>query len=482
MSKILFINPSKWGRGITPIWIPSHAAVLKNQGHSVELFDSTFYENWTDNEIKFNTNNLQYKKSDYENIIKFKKNNIFDDLQKKLNDYQPDIVFWSALSSHIHGEGEYVNFQYGYDLLKKVITKAKKITAGLQVTANPKKILSHFKSIDYLIRGESEFVLCEVANKINNSDELKKIPGLVYRKGEEINFNCKQKIIKNMDEIPNYDYSLFEDQIFLRPYNGKILRAIDYEMSRGCVFTCSYCVETIIQKYYEADSSKRGVLLNPKKYLRNKSAKRIFDEISFLNKEFHIELFRCQDTNFLTIDRKVLEELSELIDNSNLQIILYIETRSEGINEYTVKLLKKLKVDGIGMGLEVSTEGFRENSLNRFASQSKIIKTYELLKNNNIKRTAYNIIGLPNQTEDMIKDTIKFNAFLKPDNVTVAYYSPYYGTLEQQKSNDLGDFDDYEFDVDGQIRTLSKSKNISAEKLNYYKKNFVHLVKNPSLL
>ena len=29
MAKILFINPNKWGRGITPIWVASHAGLFK---------------------------------------------------------------------------------------------------------------------------------------------------------------------------------------------------------------------------------------------------------------------------------------------------------------------------------------------------------------------------------------------------------------------------------------------------------------------
>ena len=58
------------------------------------------------------------------------------------------------------------------------------------------------------------------------------------------------KIISDMDEISEYDYSLFDDQIFLRPYNGKVIKSVDYELSRGCVYACSYCVETTIQQYY----------------------------------------------------------------------------------------------------------------------------------------------------------------------------------------------------------------------------------------
>ena len=51
MTKILLLNPNKWGRGITSIWIPSHAAILKDRNHQVRLFDSTFYKNWTDDEF-----------------------------------------------------------------------------------------------------------------------------------------------------------------------------------------------------------------------------------------------------------------------------------------------------------------------------------------------------------------------------------------------------------------------------------------------
>ena len=46
-----------------------------------------------------------------------------------------------------------------------------------------------------------------------------------------------------------------------------------------------------------------------------------------------------------------------------------------------------------------------------------------------------------------------------PRHITVAYYSPYYGTSEQ-KSNIVGDFD-YEHNVDGQIRSVTKSDKIS---------------------
>ena len=478
MAKVLLIQPNKWGRGITSIWIASHAGALRSRNHDVRLFDCTFYKDWTDNELNYNTENQQYQITDYNNFIKFNDSDVADDLRKEIDSFQPDIIFWSALSSHIHGEGEYVNIQYGSELVEKIKTSAITVSGGLQPTADPTNVASRFSNIDFFIRGESELVLLEIADRLDKKEKISDIEGLIWKNNDHVEINKPQKIISNMDEISLYDYSVFDDQVFYRPYNGKVLRAIDYELSRGCVYTCSYCVETTIQRYYGfTEKTNLGTLKNASAYLRNKSAERVYDEIKLLNKKYNIEFFRCQDTNFLTIDHKMLEKLSKLLDNSELSISLYIETRPEGINKSSVELLKKLKVDGVGMGIEVSSESFRKNQLNRFPAQEKIINAFSLLKNAGINRTAYNIIGLPNETEEMIIDTIKFNSLLQPDNITVAFFSPYLGTSLQEESKKIGDFNNYESNVDNQLRTVTKSSTIDKELLNFYKKNFVKFVR-----
>ena len=323
MAKVLILYPNKQGHGVTAIWIPSHTGVLRSRGHQVELFDCTFYKNWTVDETTFNTNNMMYKPSDYSNSVSFKEDDIFNSLQIYIDKYKPDIIFWSALSSHIHGEGEYVSIEYGYELVKKMKTDAIKITGGVQATAAPIEMYSKFPEMDYFISGESEFVLADVADNMNSLDDLHSVNGLVYNKGNPQR-NPPQKLISNMDEIPLYDYSIFNEMTFYRPYNGKVLKAADIELSRGCPYTCSYCVETVIQKYYGFEEyGSNGVLKQARNYLRNKSAKRIYDEIKELYDKHGVTLFRCQDTNFLTIKRQVLNKLADLFQKDNLPILLY---------------------------------------------------------------------------------------------------------------------------------------------------------------
>ena len=72
---------------------------------------------------------------------------------------------------------------------------------------------------------------------------------------------------------------------------------------------------------------------------------------------------------------------------------------------------------------------------------------------------------------------IKFNSVLKPDNITIAFYSPYIGTDLEKKSKEMGIFNEYDFGVDSQLRTVSVSK-IEQRLLEFYKKNFNKFVRD----
>lgn len=482
MSRVLFIHPNKWGRGITAIWVASHSSVLKQHGHEVRLFDATFYPSWTANENRFNTENMQYRPTEYEKVISWKKTDIHQDLQDRVDEFNPDIIFWGGLSSHIHGEGEYSSVQYGHQLVYQLKTRALRLAAGLQATADPSLVLRLFPGIDAVIGGESEMVLAGIADQIGAGKyEPASVPGLAYRDDHQgkVVVNPRQWILSDLDEISPYDYSLFDDMSLWRPYNGRVVRAVDFELSRGCPYSCSYCVETVIQKYYGfQERLKRGVIAEAKGYLRNKSGRMAFAEIAGLARERGVTLFRCQDTNFLTIERRTLEDLATLMESADLPVQLYIETRPEGINPDTVRLLKRLRVDGIGMGIEMASQGERESRLNRFSNQQRILEAFTLLRENGIRRTAYNVIGFPGQDEASIRETIEMNRRLEPDNITVAFYTPFIGTELHSLAVAERQFQDYEFDLDAQLRTATRHSGLDREILRYYKENFVRLCRD----
>ena len=79
---------------------------------------------------------------------------------------------------------------------------------------------------------------------------------------------------------------------------------------------------------------------------------------------------------------------------------------------------------------------FSRKNLNRYSSVRQIVNAFKLLRDNGIKRTSYNVVGFPDETEEMIINTIKLNTELQPDNITVAFYSPYEGTAQGKISVD----------------------------------------------
>jgi len=479
--KILFLYPSKWGRGITPIWVASHTSLLRHHGHKVSYFDCTFFAEWTDNENETNTLRGQYKSSDYDFSELSSCSSLISSLEETISDFQPDIVMWSAISSHIHGEGEYVNLYYGLDIL----TQIKKpihtnyVTGGIRVTAEYESVLSH-PYIDYILIGDSEFPLLDLVNYLSQPLNRQKLPallppGVVSRKQQPI----KQPRVK-LSDLPPYDYTIFPDKAFKRPYNGVIYNAVDYELSRGCPYTCSYCVETAIQTYYgHTTSNKAGVLDGASEYLTAKSIENVLSEFSQFT-QLNIEYIRYQDTNFLTVHRQLLLALADFYSTNYINLPFgYIETRPESITPSSVKLLKALKIDGVGMGIETSAESFRTDELHRFASQEKTIKAFELLRQAGIRRTSYNVIGFPNQTEEDILSTIAFNKQLNPDNITCAFYSPFVGTVSYNKSlHTLNALSFNESTIDPQIRSIVPDLSISPDKLKYYKDHFTSLCRS----
>ena len=474
MTNILLINPNQWGRGITHLWICSHSALLKNNGHNVDLFDATFYSDWSKDETAFNTKNGQYQPTNYDSYL-IKKNGIKKDLQEIIKLKNPNLILVGGISSHINGEGEYINIELANILLQDIEHNAIVCSGGIQPTASFEYCLDKYLNIDVMLHGDSEFSFLEIANLEEPSFEnISKIAGTALR-----SFSVSKKRERiNLQKIPPYDYDIFSKQVFYRPYNGQVLKAADYELSRGCIFSCAYCVETVIQSYLgHHETTKMGVLKAFNQYIAVKSLNNVKEEFQNFEK-LGIEMLRCQDTNFLTIPRPFLNELSNFIDSSDISIGLYIETRPETISPSTITLLKKLNVIGVGMGVETAAEDYREGDLDRFSSYEKIVRAFKLLKEAGIKRTSYNILGMPGQSENDILSTIEFNKLINPDNITVSYYSPYMGTKTALKGSESNEYKDNSSLSDAQLRSNTLSQNLDKNKLDYYKNNFNSLCRS----
>ena len=132
-------------------------------------------------------------------------------------------------------------------LIKDVIKDFKKIcpnvkiwVGGPEVSYNMEQVLRDNGSIDYVMYGEGEKIFKEVIEAYSRNsleESLSDIKGLAYRQDGNIIINSPMPLI-DMSSIP-FTYN------DMKEFENKI---IYYETSRGCPFSCSYCLSSVEKK------------------------------------------------------------------------------------------------------------------------------------------------------------------------------------------------------------------------------------------
>jgi radical SAM superfamily enzyme YgiQ (UPF0313 family) len=82
----------------------------------------------------------------------------------------------------------------------------------------------------------------------------------------------------------------------------------------------------------------------------------------------------------------------------------------------------------IDFGLESGNEDLRKNVLHRKMSNKKIIEATRMAKSVGLQVKTLNMVGLPEETPKMFRDTIKINQIINPDVASISVFHPYPGT------------------------------------------------------
>ena len=96
--KVLFLYPNTYGMNMIPSAIALFSALLKKEGHKVEIFDSTYYvTNYGIDSDGSKVESLQAVAFNMEDRgIKMKTTTWQDDLLKKVLEFKPDLLALST--------------------------------------------------------------------------------------------------------------------------------------------------------------------------------------------------------------------------------------------------------------------------------------------------------------------------------------------------------------------------------------------------
>jgi radical SAM superfamily enzyme YgiQ (UPF0313 family) len=117
---------------------------------------------------------------------------------------------------------------------------------------------------------------------------------------------------------------------------------------------------------------------------------------------------------------------------NNIGLPFWCQTRIETINDEKIKLLEDMNCDRISIGLEHGNEEFRKKILKKNFTNEQAIAAFKILEKSKIPVTVNNIIGFPDETRDLVFDTIRLNRRIKTDSINAYFFVPYRGTPLRQ--------------------------------------------------
>lgn len=179
---------------------------------------------------------LQAYASDYADHIVLKEytiNQQKDDIMRDIYLEHPDVVCVSCYIWNISFVKELMA-----DLIK-ILPGADFWAGGPEVSYDAEKFLTENSEFKGVMVGEGEETFKELAGHYveKNPQNLKNMTGICYRDGDQIIHNGWRQIM-DLSSIP----FIYKD---LSEFKNRI---IYYESSRGCPFSCSYCLSSIDKK------------------------------------------------------------------------------------------------------------------------------------------------------------------------------------------------------------------------------------------
>ena len=388
--KILLINPPHKSIGsrmpnehLPPLGLLSIGGPLIDQGHDVVLLDA-----------------------DYTNL------NI-DKIINRVAEYNPELV----LMGHSGSTSAQPIINEIASELKNYSKTIKIVVGGVFPTYHWKEILKKNLAIDYVVCGEGEQVILDLASAIEKESDLTDVNGIAFRKNLNIIKTKPAKMIQDLDSyrigwelMGNYNYT----------YWGK-KKAVVIQFSRGCPYPCNYCGQSLFWKKW-----------------RNRNPQKLADEIEMLHKKYGIEVINFADENPST-NKRAWKLFLEALIKKNLNLILVGSIRADNIvrDEKHLHLYKKAGFERFLLGIENYDEVILEK-IKKAGSAVKDKKAIELLRKHNILSMATYVVGFGEENTRDFFNSLKQLLAYDPDQVQLLYvtphkWTPYFKQIENKK-------------------------------------------------
>ena len=295
--------------------------------------------------------------------------------------------------------------------LAKILPETAFWAGGPEVSYDAENFLTEMPEVTGVLVGEGEKTFHDLLEYyIDGKGSLGEIRGIAYRDGEEIRHNGWRELM-NLSEIP-FVYEHLEE------FENRI---IYYESSRGCPFSCSYCLSSIDKKlrFRDLELVKKELQF----FLDHK-----VPQVKFVDRTFN-----CKHEHAMAIWKYILEH-----DNGVTNF--HFEVSADLLRDEEMDLMAKMRPGLIQLEIGVqSTNQETICAIHRHMDLDKLERCVDRVHSfRNIHQHLDLIAGLPYEDYDTFHRSFNDVYQMKPDQLQLGFLKVLKGSLMKEEAEKYG--------------------------------------------
>lgn len=229
--------------------------------------------------------------------------------------------------------------------IHKVLPGTRIFLGGPEVSWNAARLLREMSEIEGIFAGEGEIPFCRFVEAMEENGYPDNIPGLITRRTDAQ--HAVPVPVPDLDDLPFiYD----ENEFGLEPFRNHILY---YESSRGCPFSCSYCL-----------SSRDGCA-------RHKSTEKVTRELQYFL-DHNLKQVKFLDRSFNCSEKHAMAIWNHLKQHDNGITNFHFEMEPDLISPAQAALLLSLRPGLVQLEIGVQSTNRRTlEAVGRFTSDRR---------------------------------------------------------------------------------------------------------------
>ncbi len=380
------------------------------------------------------------------------------ELKKKIEQFKPNMVAANAVSDQFKLAQQLIDYCTN-------VSKIPVVLGGVHSMVVPEEAIKA-KGIIGICVGEAEEAFVDFCNKFEKGEDYLHVNNFWFKTNkdgkEEIIRNPMRSLLQDLDSLPFPDREMFEPYI-------NFGNELAFMTARGCPYECTYCINHTLMKI-QKDLGK---------FVRYRSIPNVMKEITEAVAKYKPKRLIFDDDTF-TLNPKHVKEFADGY-SKEVRLPFVCNIRVETVNESVFADLKRAGCAEVKAGIESGNENLRVNVLKRKMTNAQIELAFKLAHKYGIQASAFNMIGLPTETEDLIWDTIKLNRKIKPHRISATIFNPYPNTESYEMCKKNGWISERKVRSYWENETMLDQPSITRDKVKMFQKIFFGAVYYPHL-